>query len=257
MTSRGFFITGTDTGVGKTVVTAALAAALRARGVDVGVMKPVETGVAPEPVAGESSDAEVLARAAGVDDPLTLVGPVRLREPLAPLVAARREGREVCLRTLMTAFRTLRERHAVMLVEGAGGLAVPIAPGLLMADLAGELALPLLVVARPSLGTINHTVLTVAFARAAGLRVAGIVINGTPAEPGPAEETSPAVIEELSGARVVAILERDEDVDYATGSLGRLPERIAGSELISLASAEVPECRPYGTWVPSSTPSQE
>lgn len=238
MSCRGFFVTGTDTGVGKTVVTAALAAALREAGVEVGVMKPVETGVPPETHPEDGSDAQALARAAGVSDPPELVGPVRLREPLAPLVAARLEGREVSLAAILEAYRALRARHAFMLVEGAGGIAVPVAPGLLMSDLARAMELPLLIVARASLGTINHTVLTVQFARAAGLEVAGVVINGVSADPDLAEQTSPAVIAEMTGVPVLAKLPREAGVDPARGQLGSLPQRIARSELFTVALAD-------------------
>ena len=170
---RGLFVTGTDTGVGKTFVTTALARALRAAGVDVGVMKPIETGV---PAAGPE-DARALRAAAGVDDPLELVCPVRFALPASPEAAARAEQRTVPLPTIREAFQTLARRHEFMLVEGAGGLLVPIDAATDMADLARELALPLLVVARPALGTVNHTRLTLEAARARGLAVLGVVAS--------------------------------------------------------------------------------
>jgi len=122
----GLFITGTGTGVGKTIVTGALAAILRQRGVDVGVMKPFETGVAPGNASLEGSDAGFLQRMAGTADEPEIVCPVRLAAPAAPLVAAALEGREIHLSPVLDAFRELCRRHEFVLVEGAGGLAVPI-----------------------------------------------------------------------------------------------------------------------------------
>lgn len=229
MTRHGLFVTGTDTGVGKSAVTAALARALHRRGVDVGVMKPVETGVAADPAGFAASDAGLLARAAEVADAPELVGPVRLREPLAPSVAAELEGREVRLEEVLAAYRTLAARHACMLVEGAGGLAVPVAPGVLISDLVRATGLRLLIVARPGLGTINHTVLTAHFARAVGLQLAGVVINGMPAEPGLPERTSPAVIEALAAAPVLAVLPWVEDQTV-------LVQRVGESRLVEVAS---------------------
>ncbi len=202
----GIFITGTDTGVGKTVITAALAAALRHRGMDAGVMKPIQTGSERTATGLTAPDGEYLVRVSGVSDPLERVSPCRFRAPLAPLSAARLEEREVDLDAVRTAYEELTARHPLVLVEGAGGLAVPIRESYLMSELAYDLGLPLVVVARPSLGTINHSLLTVHFARAAGLRVLGIIVNNYPADPGEAERTSPAVIEEFSGVPVLGIV---------------------------------------------------
>jgi len=170
---RGLFVTGTDTGVGKTVVTCALARGLRAAGVDVGVMKPVETGV---PAAGPE-DARALRDAGGVEDPIELICPLRFGLPAAPLVAARAEGREPSLAAIREAFAALAKRHALMLVEGAGGLLVPFDERTDMADLARALDLPVLIVARTALGTINHTRLTLEAADARGLDVLGVVLS--------------------------------------------------------------------------------
>ncbi|HEY8347654.1 MAG TPA: dethiobiotin synthase [Symbiobacteriaceae bacterium] len=206
----GIFVTGTDTGVGKTVVTAGLAATFRRHGVDVGVMKPVETGWDGEARPEDwPPDAAFLAAAAGCDDPRELVVPAFYPEPLAPAVAARRAGRPVPWEALVSAYRRLAERHRLVLVEGAGGIAVPINEEKTMADLAAALGLPVLVVARPNLGTINHTVLTVAYARQQGLRVLGVVINGwDPDSAGVAEETSPAEIERMTGVPVLGRVPR-------------------------------------------------
>ncbi len=165
---NGLFVTGTDTGVGKTLVTAALALALKARGVDVGVVKPVQSG---------EGDAETLKRWAGLEEEPEEICPFSFAAPLAPLVAARLEGRTLDLDEVCGRVRTLA-RHVVTLVEGAGGLLVPVGPDWTIADLAAALGLPLLIVARAGLGTVNHTLLTLAEARRVGLDVAGVVLNG-------------------------------------------------------------------------------
>lgn len=166
-------MTGTDTGVGKTLVACALLRALRARGIDAGAMKPIETGVGP----GGPADAIALRLAAGERDPLADVCPQPFALAAAPAVAARAEGRTVDLAAIDAAYARLRARRDFVVVEGAGGLLVPIDAKLAMADLAQRMGLPLLVVARAALGTINHTRLTLEAARARGLALAGVVIS--------------------------------------------------------------------------------
>lgn len=233
MRGRGVFVTGTDTGVGKTVVTAGLAAALRARGLAVGVMKPVETGCLPGPEGLRALDAELLARAAGVSDPPERVCPVRLREPLAPSVAAELEGTRIDLKHVLDTYAQLAAAHPLVLVEGAGGIAVPIRGDYLMVNLAQDLDLPLVVVARPSLGTLNHTLLTVEFARERSLHVAGIVISGMPPEneQDSAHRTNPPLLAKLTGVPILGIVPFDAEVDPSAGRLGSIPARIEESGL--------------------------
>lgn len=169
----GIFVTGTDTGVGKTLVACAIARALRHRGTDVGVMKPVETGVAGT----GPSDALALQRAAGSSDPIELICAQQFALPAAPAAAARAAERSVDLAAIRAAYEEIRRRHDLVIVEGAGGLLVPLSDALDMAGLARELELPLLVVARASLGTINHTLLTLEVARQRALELAGVVIS--------------------------------------------------------------------------------
>lgn len=171
--THGVFVTGTDTGVGKTVVACELVRALRAEGRDVGVMKPIETGVGPE----GPLDAIALREAAGAPESLDETCPQRFALPAAPNVAARAEGRAVDLDLLREGFARIAARHEFAVVEGAGGLLVPIARDVAMIDLALQLRLPLLVVARARLGTINHTLLTLEVAGTRGARVAGVVIS--------------------------------------------------------------------------------
>jgi len=195
----GIFITGTDTGVGKTVVSTALAILLRQRGVKVGVMKPVTSGCIERGGRLVSEDAELLAAGAGI--PVSdEIAPYLLREPVAPSAAAEKEGMRIEFSRILAAYHSLAERYDFIIVEGAGGLMVPLAGGLLVADLVKLLALPLLVVARPGLGTVNHTLLTCFAARQLDLQVRGVVVNGFPENPGLAEATAPHMIDSLSGA---------------------------------------------------------
>jgi dethiobiotin synthetase len=171
--SRALFVTGTDTGVGKTVVGCAIAEALRQRRVDVGVMKPIETGVGSQ----GPLDAISLAEAADVSDPMELICPQRFELPAAPSVAAAHENRVVDLEAIRAAYAELARRHELMLIEGAGGVLVPVAGDALMIDLAAEFDAPLVVVTRASLGTINHTLLTLEAIERRGLALAGVVIS--------------------------------------------------------------------------------
>ncbi len=202
---KGIFVTVTDTDVGKTVIAAGLTAALRRRGVAAVYFKPMQSGCPEE--AGElaPTDAKFALELAGLDEPLRLLTPIALRLPLAPGVAAAQAGVEVDLSRVAAALRELAGRYDFFVVEGAGGLYVPlIGHDFLVLDLIRWLRLPLLVVARAGLGTINHTALTVMAARQGRIEVAGIVLNRGSQTPGLAEQTNPAVIEALTGRPILA-----------------------------------------------------
>jgi dethiobiotin synthetase len=181
VTLPGLFVVGTDTGVGKTEVAAAVARALVAEGRRVGVLKPVATGATHEPTGWTCDDARRLIAAAGADVPLDRVTPIGFEEPLAPSVAARRAGRplthEAVLRAVGEAVDWWSSRADVLVVEGVGGLLCPLAEGTTVADLAIALDYPLVIVARRGLGTLNHTLLTVEAAHRRALRIAGVVLN--------------------------------------------------------------------------------
>lgn len=174
---RGYFITGTDTGVGKTIVAGGLAALYKNKGLDVGVMKPIATGCKRVDNTLISDDAIFLKRSAEVDDEYGLINPVCLEQPLAPTVAARLSNTKIDLEKIRMDYDSLCERHEYLIVEGIGGLLVPIDAYYFVVDLANEMELPLIIVCRPNLGTINHTLLTVSYAREHGLDVKGIIVN--------------------------------------------------------------------------------
>ena len=175
--SKGYFITGTDTGVGKTLVAGGLAALCKNKGLNVGVMKPVATGCKRVNNTLVSDDAVFLKFLAEVEDEYELINPVSLEQPLAPIVAARLSNTKIDTDKINTAYDTLCERHEYMIVEGIGGLLVPIDEYYFVVDMAEEMELPLIVVCRPTLGTINHTLLTVSYARQHGLEVKGIFVK--------------------------------------------------------------------------------
>ena len=174
-TPRGVFITATDTGVGKTLVASALVKCLTQRGIDVGVMKPIETGVSQS--AKAQSDGARLRRAAGVYDSIAEVCPFAFPLPVAPLSAAQAEGTAIHVTTIMRVFRTLHQKHALMLVEGVGGIYVPIAQLLNMSDLINRMKLPAIVVGRSGLGGINHALLTLHALRCHQIPIVALVLN--------------------------------------------------------------------------------
>ena len=210
-TPAGIFITGTDTEIGKTVIAGGLAAALKAAGVDVGVMKPIASGGIEHKGQIVSEDAIFLKHATQVDDALDLINPICLRHPLAPSVAAEIEGVSINLRQIDEAFAELCQRHEFIVVEGVGGIAVPVREDMLVANIAQRFQLPLLIVARPNLGTINHTVLTVEFARSHNLKLHGIVLNASQHESkGLAEDTNPKELERLTHLPIWGTVPFDE-----------------------------------------------
>lgn len=198
-------ITGTDTGVGKTFVACALAERLKVLGLRVGVMKPVETGVANGD-RRRASDVACLRSASGCAAPIEAICPYVFRAPLAPWVAAGREGRRVDPRRILGLARRLIREHDVTLIETAGGLLVPLTASASYADLTGRLDVGLVVVARLGLGTLNQTLLTLSVARSAGLRVHGVILNDTDGRAGLAGRTNPDALRRLAGVPLLGVV---------------------------------------------------
>lgn len=205
---RGLFITGTDTGVGKTFVTAWMARELAAQGVPVGAYKPACSGA--ETAADGSAvwpDVAALSAALTHGFPSERICPQRFRAPLAPPVAARQEGGEVDAALLRAGAAWWEDRVEVLLVEGVGGLLCPLTDHETVADLAGDLGFPLLIVARLGLGTINHTLLTIEAARSRGLAVAGVLLNECePAADDPAAASNPGELVPRCPVPVLGVL---------------------------------------------------
>ena len=236
---QNYFITGTDTGVGKTHVTAALLAELRRRGLPAAGFKPIACG------ADGRADARTYRKLMRNEVLLDIINPVYLRHPLAPSVAAKLEKKPVDLRKIESVYRLLSSDFSPVLVEGAGGLLVPIlsrycrpllrsgvgtdadsqelsprdAAGVcgnrpttvgnrpyFVVDLARQLGLPVIIVARLGLGTLNHTLLTVRQAQACRLQIAGVILNDTTGHRGIAERTNITAVPELTGVPLLGIV---------------------------------------------------
>ena len=215
---RGVFVTGTDTGVGKTVLAAALAAALRADGVDVAAFKPVVTGL-DDPEPGRPADHELLAAAArrSPDE----VAPHRFGPPVSPHLAAELAGTTLDPAALVAHARGLRAE--VIVAEGVGGLLVPLTLGYTVRDLAVDLGWPLVVAARPGLGTINHSLLTVESARAAGLDVRAVVLTPWPAQPSVMQRSNADAIARLGRVEVATLGAVGVEVDQLALAGATLP----------------------------------
>jgi dethiobiotin synthetase len=238
MSLPGIFVVGTDTGVGKTYVAAAVTRVLVREGRRVGVLKPVATGAVRLGDSWRCEDAERLIEAVGSGVPLERVAPVVFEEPLAPPVAARRSGTPLTAdrveAAVTSAISWWRDRGAeVLIVEGVGGLLCPLAEGTTVADLAVELDFPLLVVARRSLGTLNHTLLTAEAARLRALRLTGLVLNSPePATGGAAEATNASeLVRRLPGVPLLA------ELPYADDPSGMLPEALSRVDWYERAQA--------------------
>lgn len=236
---KSVFITGTDTGVGKTVISASLAAYLSIRkNQDVGVMKPFESGSSPT-----GGDAQILREASGTSDDMSDINPYLFPTPAAPEVAARLDNVVIDMDRVTGAYRRLVERHDIVIVEGAGGLLVPISDGFFYADLISSLAVPTIIVSKLSLGTINHTMLTDRYLRAIGVTVIGVILNDTEGNNDVASRTNPDILKKYLDVPLLGIFPHIPDV-FAKGvdkeHLAELFERHINCELFfeRMASTE-------------------
>jgi len=220
---HAIFITSTDTGVGKTFFACGLAGLLESYGYRVGVMKPVETGCAKRDGVLYPEDAWRLKEASGCAETIERICPYRLPEPLAPSIAAERAGVRIDIDRLLTVLEEIKGAHDITLVEGAGGLMVPIVPSYTFADFARVAKLPVMVVAANQLGVINHLLLTLEHASCKGLTLFGYVLNRVSNEPSLAAETNREVLLGLTGVPC----------------LGELPFNEPGAELANLFEEEL------------------
>lgn len=215
---KGFFITGTDTDVGKTIITSALIMVAMSLGLRACGIKPIETGCIKTKLKVKSQKSEIkdknlipsdgifLKNIAGMDEPIDFITPIRFENPIAPLPASEIEGIFVNINKIKRAFMRLTKKYNAIFVEGIGGLLVPIKKDYSVLDLIKDFDLPVIVVSRPGLGTINHTLLTVNYALKEGLTVAGIIINNAQSsEKSLAEKTNPQIISQLSPVPLLGI----------------------------------------------------
>jgi dethiobiotin synthetase len=239
--TRGCFIAGTDTAVGKTLIASALARCLRQAGVKVGVMKPVETGTD----CTLPSDADRLRASIGCEDPLDLISPYRFSAPLAPLAAARQAGVRIHTERILAPFKTLAARHEFLVVEGVGGVLVPITDRVDVRDLICLLELPVLIVGRATLGGVNHALLTVQALRQREIAIVGLVLNQTMPHRASSDEqrqceATVSLVRELSGVRVLGPLVYQEGLSRDwEGALARLVQEPMIRELADLVRPRV------------------
>jgi len=208
---RGAFVTGTGTEVGKTVVAAVIARNLRRRGLEVAVFKPAVTGLDEYPPVDGRPDHVILREAAGSERSDEEIAPYRYGPPMSPHLAAEQAGEEIEAQRLLAGARAAAAGAEVLICEGVGGLLVPLSPSYLIRDFAVDLGLPLVIAAPPGLGTINHTLLTIEAARAAGLEVAAVVLTPWPPEPSLIEASNRETIGALGEVEVELLPQVDLD----------------------------------------------
>jgi dethiobiotin synthetase len=228
--TKGFFIAGTDTGVGKTCIAGGLASFYHQLGMRVGVMKPIESGCKRLEDGLHSQDALFLKKMSSSPDDLDQIVPYRLELPLTPSVAAEMEGIEIDLKEVKRIYQQLERNYDLMLIEGVGGLLAPLYKRFTSVDLVRLLGIPVIVVARNTLGTINHTLLTVEHARQRSLALVGIIINNCDADPDVSSETNPEVIKQLSGLPLLGVipylpLPRRDDASLLAEVMGEYVDR--------------------------------
>lgn len=199
----GIFITGTDTGCGKTVISAALVNHFTSQGIDCGYMKPISCG------SKKDNDAVYLKKLLKLKDSLPLLNPISLSYPLSPLAAARKSKiklqKSKLLKKILKSFKKLSKKYEMLIVEGVGGGLVPITKDYMVADLIKDLKTPTIIVARAGLGTLNHTLLTIEALRKHKIKILGIIMNGyTGSEL--SEKDNAEIIEEISGIPILAKL---------------------------------------------------
>jgi dethiobiotin synthetase len=211
----GYFITGTDTGVGKTIVSAAILRTFIKKGLKVGAMKPIETGCLNKDGVLLPSDGMFLRDMAEMNDSLDIVTPVKFETPVSPLVASRLEDMEIDLERVFKAFENLKKKYDYLIVEGVGGLMVPILKEqkkkaekvYLVRDLIKNMELEVIIVTRPTLGTINHTLLTVEALKSKKIPIKGFIINySTTVKNDISEKTNPDILNELLDITFLGIL---------------------------------------------------
>src|SRR3990170_2880007 len=204
---KGIFITGTDTGVGKTFVALGLINALKEKGFNVCPMKPVETGCRTKKGKLIPEDTMNLIKASGIKEAVDVINPYRFKHPLAPSVAAELEGKLIKKEKIFSAYNYLSKKYDITIVEGAGGIMVPLYKKYLFLDFISDINLPIIIVSRPGLGTINHTLLTIEIAKSRGIKILGVIINyAGQIKNDISVKTNPKIIESIGGIPLVGIV---------------------------------------------------
>ncbi len=227
MASKGLFVTGTDTGVGKTLVAGGLARWLRDLGLAPGVLKPVETGCPLRRGKRIPRDGTFLRYMAGAPDPIESIVPYRLATPLAPQVAAEKEGVRIRFDRILGHYRRIASRHPCTVVEGAGGILVPVTRQTTMVDLMRRFELPVLVVGRAGLGTLNHTLLTLYYLAQHGIHVAGVILSDTDGRRDPAKASNLEVLRRRCSVPLFGTLPHVRGIGAVRRDADRIVELLA------------------------------
>lgn len=217
------FFTGTDTGVGKTAIVGAIAHILKQDGMDVGVMKPVATGCRKAGDRLISDDVEFLCRAIGHRDPDQILCTYHFEQPVAPLLAAEQAGVEIRLPDIVSNYFVMLGAHDLVLIEGIGGLLVPLNRVQFVSDLIEWLHLPVVVISRNLLGTLNHTLLTIEYLKQRKIRVLGIILNHPTEEMDASQATNASIIEKQTELPILGTVPYCPDCSVETGKLGSMP----------------------------------
>ena len=229
---KGYFVTGTDTGVGKTAITAGIAGSLRNLGVNVGVMKPIATGY-QQKTGYKSSDVTILAEAAGIKDPEDLINPVFLPIPTSPYDASKLLSVPIDMPLILTKFKKLLSLHDVILIEGIGGIMTPITKNFFVADMIKAMAIETIIVTRATLGTLNHTVMTCKMCKDYDIKVKGLVINNFDEKGSPAEKSAPTTLYELTGINIIGIIPFIKDLNQIDKMVEMVSKKVDVKSLIS------------------------
>jgi len=231
--SKALFITATDTGAGKTIISCAIGLALQKKGIDVGYIKPFQCS---------GDDTDFVIKTLGIQDDKNLVNPYYAKDPLAPYAAFKREGIRINLDKVFSAYHKLKKRHEFLIIEGVGGLLVPLRENYLVADLIRDLDVPIAIVSRAGLGTINHTLLTQRYALDYGIKVRGVIINNYSGKTA-AEKTNPDVLRGFLDVPILGVVARLKNIKSKDGL--RMLAKTAGEniDLKALLKTEKPLTR--------------
>ncbi len=229
---KAYFITGTDTGVGKTSITAGLAGSLRNIGMDVGVMKPIATGV-PNKTGFKSSDVAKLVDAASVKDPEDLINPVFLPLSTSPYDATKLLELSIDMPLIFEQFKKLLSMHEILLVEGIGGIMTPITKNFFVADMIKGMGIETIIVTRATIGTLNHTVMTCKMCKDYGIKIRGLVINNFDQKGTPAEKNAPTTLYELTNVPILGIIPFIKDLNKIEKMIEHVGKNIDVKSLIS------------------------
>jgi dethiobiotin synthetase len=222
---RGIFVTGIGTGVGKTAIAAGLTWAMRKRKVDVGIMKPFASANRAFSKKYRSKDTAILAEAAGVEDPDSELNPFFYSVAASPLLASQLKHEPAAsIEKALQVLQKLAKKHDVMIVEGIGGIMVPLRESESVADFAKRAGMPAIIVTTPVIGTLNHTLLTVMACKEVGIDIKGIIVNKMPKRPSIAEQKAPEMIELLTGIKVLGTLPFSKSATHTT--VGKMLEKV-------------------------------